>query len=60
MKEHKCPKCNSVIVFPGEGGFGVCSNDECKFETKVNECDVPDCDEMALEKEKEDWTKMED
>jgi hypothetical protein len=60
MSEKKCPICNSIIVFLGEGSYGKCSNDECKFTTKKEGCDVPDCDDMALEEEKKDLTKMED
>jgi len=44
-----CPNCNSIMTFFGEGGYGRCSNDSCKFEAKIDGCDTVDCDTVNLE-----------
>lgn len=54
MKDKKftCPKCKSSVIFFGEGGYGVCSNNECKFEVSMEECkQIKSCMEMEFEEE---------
>lgn len=60
MVELKCPECSSVLVLLGEGGYGECSNDECRLKVKTDQCNIPDCDELALEKEKKSKYEMKD
>jgi len=48
-KNTVCPTCNSVMTFFGEGGYGRCTNDNCRFEVKTDECDSPGCDDFNLE-----------
>ncbi len=43
-----CPLCNSTLTFFGEGGYGRCTNDSCRFEVKTDKCDVPGCDDYEL------------
>lgn len=50
-KKNICPMCNSTITFFGEGGYGRCTNDKCRFETKTDNCDAPGCDDYELEHE---------
>ena len=49
MDGMKCPECNAVMVLLGEGGYGECTNDECRLKVKVDGCKVPDCDDLALQ-----------
>jgi len=59
MKLEKiCPKCHKLVRFIGEGGYGKCTNDECKFEMKLEECHTKDCDEFMLDK-KDLFTEIE-
>lgn len=44
-----CPNCNSVMTFFGEGNYGRCSNDSCRFEAKIDGCDTVACDDYNLE-----------
>ncbi len=50
-KKNICPMCNSTVTFFGEGGYGRCTNDKCRFETKTDNCKVPGCDDYELEHE---------
>ena len=43
-----CPECSGVMEYYGEGGFGRCTNDKCRFEMKVDGCDSPACDDVHL------------
>jgi len=60
MVELKCPKCSSVLVLLGEGGYGECTNDQCKIKYKVGQCDVPDCDEVTLDEINSNKYEMKD
>jgi len=44
-----CPNCNSTMTFFGEGGYGRCTNDSCKFEAKTEGCKIEGCDDYNLE-----------
>ncbi len=48
------------MILLGEGGYGVCSNDQCKIKRKLASCDIPDCDEVFTSQEKEDKHEMKD
>lgn len=60
MSDIKCPECNSTMILLGEGGYGVCANDQCKIKRKLASCDIPDCDEVFSSQEKEDKHEMKD
>jgi len=36
------------MEFFGEGGFGRCTNDGCRFEMKMEGCDTEGCDNYNL------------
>lgn len=46
-----CPNCSSVMTFYGEGSYGKCTNDKCRFEMKVDGCDTEPCDDYNLKHE---------
>ncbi len=37
------------MTFFGEGGYGRCTNDSCKFEAKIEGCETEGCDDYNLE-----------
>lgn len=39
------------MTFYGEGNYGKCTNDECRFEMKVDGCDTEPCDDYNLKHE---------
>ncbi|WXR61557.1 hypothetical protein WG909_14805 [Peptostreptococcaceae bacterium AGR-M142] len=60
MKKKLCPSCKEETMLIGEGGFGICKNDECDiFNVKVECKDLISCEEQKL-KEKEHVYSMED
>lgn len=60
MEGMKCPNCSADLVLLGEGGYGRCTNDQCRIKVKIDQCDVPSCDDLALEEETNDEHEMKD
>ncbi|MBI9010900.1 MAG: hypothetical protein JEZ08_01620 [Clostridiales bacterium] len=51
--EKKCPLCHSAVTYYGEGGYGKCTDNNCTFEQKIEDCDTEPCKSIDLEEKKE-------
>ncbi|MCT4585248.1 MAG: hypothetical protein N4A54_10015 [Peptostreptococcaceae bacterium] len=60
MKKKLCPSCKEEIMLMGEGGYGICKNDECDiFNVKLEYKDLISCEQEKLKEEDHEYS-MED